>query len=401
MAFRLLIIDDDRDFGEFIARVAASCGFEVAVTTSPEEFRSHVESFSPHVIALDLHMPGTDGVELLAELGDQGCAARLILMSGFDERTLRIVQRSAEEMGLDVAAALDKPIRAAKLKAELNQLNLRAALDADALQVERNRSNLQDTVDADALREAMQQDQFFLAYQPKIDMSSNLVVGIEALLRWRRPSGEIVYPDRFIELAEREGVIGEITRWVLTAATEQAQTWRRHGLDLTMSVNVSAKDVNDVSLPDWLERRCRSLDLPTQSLVCELTETAAAQNAAQLVRVLTRFRLKGLRLAMDDFGTGYSSLVQLLRLPFSELKIDKSFVARMDRDSDSRTVAKAVVDLGHNLGMSVTAEGVENAQILELLKQYGCDAAQGFYLARPCGPDEILDMVDRARDGSV
>ncbi|MSO54912.1 MAG: EAL domain-containing protein [Rhodospirillales bacterium] len=186
-----------------------------------------------------------------------------------------------------------------------------------------------------------------------------------------------------------------LTRWVLTRAIEQAGTWRQAGTDLQIAVNVSALNLHDLTLPDRIIQACQDAEVLPSSLTLELTETATMSDAARMMEILTRFRLKGFKLSIDDFGTGYSSLMQLQRLPFSEVKIDKSFVMSMHDSPDAAVIVRAITDLGHNLGLSVVAEGVESEAALKMLSKNSCDIAQGYFISGPSDGAVVSEFASR------
>jgi diguanylate cyclase (GGDEF)-like protein/PAS domain S-box-containing protein len=234
------------------------------------------------------------------------------------------------------------------------------------------------------LRRALEGDQLLLHYQPKVDLKSNSVIGAEALVRWRHPKRGLVPPNDFIALAEQGGLIKRLTRWVLGEAIGQCDAWRRGGTRLPVSVNLSARNLQDTQLlddvPEMLERRKLEPDL----LELEITETAVMADAPRAVETLRRLRAHGVGLAVDDFGTGYSSLVYLRKLPVSQLKIDKSFVIGMAaHEEEDEIIVRSTTDLGHHLGLQVVAEGVEDRPTFDKLGILGCDAAQGYYMAKP------------------
>ena len=375
---RLIVIDDDRAFGEFVNKVATGAGYAATVTDSAGEFRLALGENPPAVIVMDLHMPEIDGFELLRELSEKESRAKLVMVSGVaDPRTLETARRFGREMGLTMAGVLAKPIRAADLKAVL--VGLRESADETTVE---------------GLREAIANDRLFLEYQPKIDIRTRKLVGVEALVRWRGESGQIIPPDAFIPLAENSGLIDDLTLWTIDRALRQRRAWQDKALDLRVAVNISAKNIHDHRLPDQLCDKCRELGIPAGAITIELTETASTWDVASLMEVLGRFRIKGFHLSIDDFGTGYSSIAQLVKLPFSELKVDKSFVLEMDRVRDAAIVAKAIIDLGHNLGLAVVAEGVEKEIQLKMLAEYGCDMAQGFYFFRPMDAGRIEALAN-------
>jgi EAL domain-containing protein (putative c-di-GMP-specific phosphodiesterase class I) len=383
MEDRLLIIDDDGGFRNYVRRVGEAAGFETLVTGDAELFKERVRSWNPSVIVMDLNMPGVDGVELLRDLGDAKTKARILIASGVSVRILDTAQRLAGERGLAIAGTLQKPIRANLLKETLERLR-----------------EVEKPLLAGALAHAIVNDGLKLEYQPKLDCRSGRICGVEALARWQHPTRGMVPPDQFIPLAEQSGLIHSLTEWVITAATRQTAAWRRDGLDLELAVNVSARNLENNELPDFIASVCAAVGLPPAALTVELTESAAMGDPAQTMDILTRLCIKEFRLAIDDFGTGYSSLVQLRRLPFTELKIDKSFVTHMNDDADSHVIVEAVVGLAQKLGLSVVAEGVESAAILAALVSLGVDMAQGFFISPPLGADRIADIVNAAASGA-
>jgi EAL domain-containing protein (putative c-di-GMP-specific phosphodiesterase class I) len=233
------------------------------------------------------------------------------------------------------------------------------------------------------LARALANEELRLDYQPKVNLCSGVVTGVEALARWQHPTRGRLNPDDFIPLAEQSDQIGQLTRWVMRTAVDQWRHWHELGLDISIAVNFSARTLDEIDFPDVLEELCRSRDVNCSQFVIEITETATASDEVKMMDIATRLRLKGFRISIDDFGTGYSSLVQLQRLPFSEMKIDKSFVIQCASSRESLVIVKSIIDLAHNLNLKVVAEGVETLDALELLRRLGCDLAQGFYVGRP------------------
>jgi diguanylate cyclase (GGDEF)-like protein len=233
------------------------------------------------------------------------------------------------------------------------------------------------------LRRALHHDELVLHYQPKISLSTGDVVGAEALVRWQHPERGLLFPDAFIPLAEHTGLIGPLTSQVLSAALAQARAWADAGRPLTVSVNLSARSLLDDGLPGEVAGLLAAHGVPAGLLELEVTETAIMTEPARAQRLLEQLAALGVGLSLDDFGAGYTSLSQLKDLPFTELKIDKSFVLTMAADRSNAVIVSSVVDLGHNLGLTLVAEGVETAQVLETLTGYGCDVAQGYHLSRP------------------
>jgi EAL domain-containing protein (putative c-di-GMP-specific phosphodiesterase class I) len=228
-----------------------------------------------------------------------------------------------------------------------------------------------------------------MVYQPKVRLRDGALTRVEALVRWDDPQFGTVEPSRFVPLAEKHGLIEELTQWGLRTTLRQWLKWREEGIDTYLAFNISALSLEQLDFPDLVERMCRALDVPTDRLVLELTESAT-QPLIKLMDTLTRFRIKGIGLAIDDFGTGYSSLMQLRQLPFTEVKIDRFFVSDAVTSQESRLIIKAIVDLAHGLGLTVTAEGVETREQLQSLGELGCDVAQGYLISKPMEPDSLM-----------
>ena len=244
------------------------------------------------------------------------------------------------------------------------------------------------------LRRAIEQHELLLHYQPKTDLHTGRVIGVEALVRWQHPERGLIYPDEFIGLAEHTGLIGLLTRYVLHAALRQCRAWHDQGLDLTVAVNLSVRDLLDLEFPERLAALLKETSVESQWLELEITESTMMQDPGRAKEVLTRLHGMGIKLAVDDFGTGYSSLAYLRQLPLGEIKIDKSFVLGM-ADADE-AIVRAIVDLGRNLRLQVVAEGVETGDVSRRLTGLGCDLAQGYYISRPV-PAEDLTVWLRKR----
>jgi EAL domain-containing protein (putative c-di-GMP-specific phosphodiesterase class I) len=244
--------------------------------------------------------------------------------------------------------------------------------------------------------EALEQQRLHILYQPKVSLPEGALVRVEALMRWDDSELGPVEPSRFVPLAEAHGLIDDLTQWGLRTILKQWLDWRSQGLDLSIAFNISALSLENLDFPDLVERMCRGLDVPTDRLVLELTE-GATQPLVKLIDTLTRFRIKGIGLAIDDFGTGYSSLMQLRQLPFTEVKIDQAFVADLGRSRDCRLIIKAITELAHGLGLTVTAEGIETAEQLRAVYELGCDVAQGYLISPPIDPMTLKEWKEEFR----
>lgn len=249
----------------------------------------------------------------------------------------------------------------------------------------------------EAFERALGEERLHLVYQPKIALSTGKFVRVEALVRWEDAELGNIEPARFVPIAEEHGWVDDLTIWGLRTMLEQWRVWADEGIATSLSFNISALSLQHLDFPDLVERLCRSLGVPADRLVLELTE-GATQPLIKLMDTLTRFRIKGIGLAIDDFGTGYSSLLQLRHLPFTELKIDRAFVGDLERSGDCRLIVKTVVDLAHGLGLTATAEGVESEGQLRLLRELGCDLAQGFLIAPPLEAEALRPWLAEFRE---
>jgi len=239
-----------------------------------------------------------------------------------------------------------------------------------------------------SLESALEKQQLYMAYQPKVSLRDGSLMRVEALVRWEDPELGTVEPSRFIPVAEQHGLIDALTQWGLRTALRQWLEWREQGIDTSIAFNISALSLEQLDFPDLVERMCTGLGVPIDRLVLELTE-GATQPLIKLMDTLTRFRIKGIGLAIDDFGTGYSSLMQLRQLPFTEVKIDQSFIADAARSRDCRLIIQSVADLAHGLGLTATAEGVETLDQLRLVRELGCDLVQGYLISPPLEPQDL------------
>jgi EAL domain-containing protein (putative c-di-GMP-specific phosphodiesterase class I) len=390
----MLILEDDPGVGNVIRMIATACGLESQVVGQAEAFFAAIEAWRPTHIALDLVMPDMDGVQVLGELGRRGCSAAIIITSGMGSRVLEAAQRSAREHGLTVIGVLAKPFSAASLRDLLAPKD--EPVPSTGMIPLGNEAVARAGLTAQEFRSALETRQFHVLYQPKIDCASGALAGFEALVTWVRPDGVPITPGEFVPFAESHGFINDLTDAVL----EQSLVWfgeRLRGHEgetgVSLSINLSAISLQDPSLVDRIAGHCESNAIPPDRLIFELTETSAMRNPMAALVMLTRMRVKGFQLSIDDFGTGYSSMLQLVRMPFSEVKVDKSFVLSALESSESRAVIKSIIDLARSLGLKSAAEGVENAETFEFLRDSGCDFAQGYWIARPMSGGDVPGWI--------
>jgi EAL domain-containing protein (putative c-di-GMP-specific phosphodiesterase class I)/ActR/RegA family two-component response regulator len=370
---RMLVIDDEEDICETIAEIASTYHFEVSTISNPENVAATIAELKPDFIMLDLMMPGTDGVELLRLLADHVKDSKLCLISGSDSRVLNSARRLGSAHGLNVVAALEKPLDIGALRALFNQIAGTSGPGTDVNDV----------------AQAIAAGQIVMHYQPVVEIATRRVKGVEALARWAHPSRGTLTPDSFLEQLVNDGLMQALTDLALDTAVKQLSKWRDAGEDLTLSVNVTASTLLDLGLPDRIAEMCRKHNAPPDRLILEVTETEAMKDVTRTMDVLLRMRIRNIGVALDDFGTGHSSLRELQRMPFSEMKIDKGFVMDMVGNKDCSVIVNSIIDLGHNLGLKVVAEGVEDIRIWRLLADKGCDYAQGYFMGKAMAADQF------------
>jgi EAL domain-containing protein (putative c-di-GMP-specific phosphodiesterase class I) len=377
------IIDDEKEMLDMLSDVLEITGLTVQSYSHAGHFFEQVKTFEHDaILVLDLNMPDIDGIEVIRRLSTMSAPPALILMSGHDSGVLHAAEKLGRAQGLEIIAYIGKPINLKKFKKLLTSTVLEAS-KLTAIESTESGPNVEE------LQWAINHEQLVLHYQPQFNLSTKSITGVEALVRWQHPTLGLIYPERFILLAEQQGLIGELTQWVVEQAIKQRQLWNEDGLDILVSVNISAVDITNSTLPDHLAELLANNNLDPRMLMLEVTETALMDELVSSLEILTRLRLKGVGLSIDDFGTGYSSLSQLHRVPFTELKIDRSFVSNISDDEEAKAIVKTCIILGHELNLQVVAEGVETQEQAEILTSLGCDIAQGYLYSKPVVADEI------------
>lgn len=248
------------------------------------------------------------------------------------------------------------------------------------------------------LKSAIEEQQLVLWYQPKMTLQTGKVSHVEALVRWQHPVRGMIPPDVFIPIAEKTGQMNSLTHWVLQQAVHQYQFWRLRGIELAIAVNISAENLKDDGFCDMVIELVNCGEMPVEQLTLEITEDAVVADPQQAIAQLTRLRQYGFKLSIDDYGTGYSSLAQLKQLPVDELKIDRSFVQHLMSQPDDQTIVRSTIQMAHNLGLTVVAEGIEDQQSLHWLAQEGCEKGQGYYLSRPVDGVQLMSWLQANDD---
>lgn len=247
------------------------------------------------------------------------------------------------------------------------------------------------------LRRAIEKNDLTLFYQPKVSIKTNELYGAEALARWYHPIHGFIAPDEFVPMAERTRMIKQLTQWVLKRAFKDCAMWHEQGLNIKISVNLSTRDLHDPDLPDLIAGIAASSGIKPEWIILEITESAVMNEPENALAIINRLHDMGYQFSIDDFGTGYSSLAYLKKLPLAELKIDKSFVMDLMNSDNDMAIVKAIINLAHNLGLSVTAEGVETEAVLTKLKEYNCDIVQGYYFSKPLSVKDFNDWAVQSK----
>jgi EAL domain-containing protein (putative c-di-GMP-specific phosphodiesterase class I)/CheY-like chemotaxis protein len=377
---RLLIVGQDAEVVELVGRVAKEAGFAVASAASGTSFVQLLESFHPSLIIIEPTVPGTDVADLLQSLAARASAANVLLIGNADERRVGAAHELGVRKGLTMCGRLEKPLAAAELATKLIAMVHRSA-----------------ELYADDLRRGIGSGELVPYYQPKATRTAGgwVVDGVEALARWHHPRRGLVMPNEFIPLAEQTSLIAELTATMLNAALRQVRTWQEQGLRLTCAVNLPPGLFTDLGFPDRVAALLSDTGVDGSQLVLEMTETATIQNPTATMAILTRLRINGVALALDDFGTGFSSMTQLIEMPFSELKIDKSLVMNMPQNAEATTMVASLIRLAHNLGLKICAEGVESRAALVALTTMGCDRCQGYFISGAIPASEIAAFAAR------
>ena len=375
----LLAFDDDQEIVETICAIGVRAGFRTVSSGTSSRLRELVETSKPDVVVLDLQMPGEDGVSALRYLADIQCTAKIFLITGMDERTIASAEQYGLRRGLAVAGTLQKPFDPDELLARFEKAHaaIRPLTPGD-------------------LEQAIANSELVVHYQPIIRRFADNtwdVTAVEALLRWNHPVRGLLTPDSFVSMGEAHGLSRAMTDFVLRRGIEQLKGWEAQRIRVGLRVNVSATLISDLALPDRLERMLVEQSVDPSALALEITETGMLEQTPDAFDILTRLRIKNIGLAIDDFGIGYSSLTQLFRMPFNEMKIDRSLVGRIIESKEASIMVDALISLAHKLNLTVCAEGVEDRATLEQLGTFGADFAQGYFISTPVPAVEIPRII--------
>ncbi|HXS51292.1 MAG TPA: EAL domain-containing response regulator [Usitatibacter sp.] len=360
---RWLIANTLKDFGA--RSVVAAAGGAEALKLLAE---------APVDVAIsDLDMPEMDGMELIRRIAALGHPVCVVLVSSHDRSLMASVESMAAAYNVKVLGTIQKPLTARKLEAALASLDVRrAAIPVRPAAI---------LVTAAEVEAGLLRGEFEAHFQPKVDLRTGRIRGAEALARWRHPGQGLLAPVAFMPAVQTSGMMETLTRVVLTDAVRNCVEWRKAGIAGNVSVNLSVLSLSDVKLADRVAAMVAEGALEPAHVTFEVTESAAMREEGPALENLSRLRMKGFGLSIDDYGTGYSSMERLARIPFTELKIDQSFVSKATTDSSSRAIVESSLELARKLGIAAVAEGVESAAQWSLLQSLDCELAQGYYVS--------------------
>ena len=379
---RILVIDDDSFMRQVVATGLHSLGVgQVFAAADGSEAIGQLAQARPDVVICDLNMPGMDGVEFLRHLAERSFLGGLLIFSAEDELIRRTAQDLAREHGLNLLGSLSKPVKMEELGDVLTRYQ---QFEAGPVVHSPKR------YEKDELRRAIVNNEVVPYFQPQVDTTTGQCTGVEALARWLHPEDGLVAPGLFVPLAEETGLISALTESIFRQSVQAAFRFQELDPRVRLSVNLSTLALQRTWLPDMLTEQAESYGVPPSRITLEVTESNVIANLALSLEVLTRLRLRGFGLAIDDFGTGYASMQQLRKIPFTELKIDKSFVHPVDDDGAAAAILESSIALGKRLQLSIVAEGVETEAEWDRVVGLGCNVVQGWYKAKAMPEEELI-----------
>jgi len=360
---------------ETIGTIQASStneGMEVVFVRNHRTLVERLHKSKPLMILIDIDQENSDVISLIRALSENSFKIPVVLIGTYEEKLFFSIESMAQKRGILILKFIRKPLNQEELIKTFKEIKV-------------SRSEINE----EAITSALERDQFLMAFQPKMKMDTESIIGFESLLRWNDPSVGIITPDHFIPVAEESGLIVPLTYWTIKKVFEQCTLWNHEKQKIRISINLSPQVLNDASFPDEVMKLLKEFDFDPRLICFEITESAAMGQRDVVLEVLIKLRLKGFFLSIDDFGTGYSSLVELQRLPFTELKIDKSFVIGLETSKINQIIVKSIIDLAHHMDLQVVAEGVETLDSFKKLLELGCDIAQGYLIAKPVPAENL------------
>ena len=395
---KFLAVEDHEFQRGMLLKMLARLG-ATQVSTAADGYAALEIVMSPEasidIIISDLDMPGMDGLEFMRHLGEARIPVAIILASALESVLLDSVETMTRAYGVKILGVIQKPITPEKLAA-LIKLHLPA--QENPLQVSPDALSF----DIDEIVQGIRNDEFEPFFQPKVSLANGAIKGAEALARWRHPQKGVVAPFSFVAPLEEHNHIDKLTWLILSKSVDFCSEWRtKSGLDVSVSVNISAKSLADVNFADRVTELVKRRNLDCRHIILEITESAATTDIGHSLENLSRLRMKGFGLSIDDYGTGYSSLQQLARIAFTEIKLDKSFIATATTQQSARIILESSIDMAKKLGIVTVAEGVETERDWDLLRELGCDLAQGYLIAKPIDSRKFLTWTRDRTEGAA
>ncbi|WP_440905281.1 EAL domain-containing protein [Catenovulum sp. SX2] len=382
-----LLLDDSPSIIALMTQVLKNAGItQVNAFSNANDALTYLANNSVNIIFSDLNLPHIDGVEFIRLLQQHNYPGHLVIVSSMSAKTIKSVEQLARTCKLNLVGSIAKPITE---QAVANMLT-----KASEYKKPSHRANVEKLKIYELIR-ALEQQQFDLYYQPLICNKTRRIIGLEALARLNHPSKGLVFPDSFIMELEHNALIKHLTYEQLDQVLQQIASWRDKGLALSVSLNISATLLIEKNLPDMIFELLSCYKLPADKLVLEITESSVIEQQADMLEVLSRLSMRGIKLSIDDFGTGFSSVERLIDLPFSEMKIDKQFVQNAVTDEGQRATLESMVNMAKRLGMSVVLEGIETLEHWNMACHLSGDILQGYYIAKPMPASELSDWVEK------
>lgn len=336
------------------------------------------------VIVCDLDMPQMDGIEFIRHLSDLGRPTSVIISSAKEHSLITSVEKMARAYGVRLLGIIEKPVNREEIK---NLIIKHQSIKPRSINSSQHQFTLEEIL------EGLRQDQFLPYYQPKVNFNDGHICGAEALARWQHPSFGVVGPGAFIPALEESGNIDLLTMEMIRKGLKACKSWLDQGETFTVSINLSLAGLDDPEVVKKITSIADDIGCSPQNVMLEITESAAMTESATALEILARLRMRGFGLSVDDYGTGFSSLKQLTRVPFSELKIDQSFVTGSSKDHSLTTIIESSINLAKGLDLISVAEGIEDQAEWDLLKSLGCDVAQGYFISRPVSGEDFMELV--------
>ena len=383
----IMIVDDEPSILELAQRHMENMGY-CNITpcqggqTALETYQASTVTFD--IIISDLNMPGMDGVEFLRHLSEEDYRGGIILFSGEDERILEVAKDLAIARNLDVIGCVSKPFKRKSLEILISEYSPHATVMS---------APPPDEITEEELRAGINGDELLIAFHAKTDIATDKVIGVEALARWDHSERGLLSPQTFISLAERCQLIDELTCSIYRKTLSQMRDWLEKDIVLKVAINISVNSFTSNGFADFLINTAEEYNVNPEMIIFEVTESQLMDNMLDCLETLLQLRMKNFGLSIDDFGTGHSTMSQLKNVPFTELKIDQSFVGSACEDSTARSIFESSVFLAKKLNMSTVAEGVETREERALVEELGCDQMQGYYIAKPMLADKFEEFI--------